>query len=551
MIAEMGLGKTIQVIALLAYLELKTVKGPFIICAPLATLPNWMNELKKWLPSTKAALFHGTKEHRNNLWNEQFKKHLKGNSNGDATQVMVTSYEIAILERSKLEKVKWKYMIVDEGQRIKNRDCRLVRELKKLPSENRLLLTGTPIQNTLEELWSLLNFVNPMIFDDLAIFESWFGFRNIGKETQTDDILEDEARDHLVTKLHEILRPFLLRRLKKDVMLDLPPKREVVVYAPMTEFQLGLDDLVRQKKLREALASMGIDAKGASGELLSEKNILMNLRKVSNHPFLIGEPSVGGQYLGEAVPEAIVTSSGKFKLLDRMLTRMKADGHKVLVFSQMTRMLDIMEDLFRLRGYGYCRLDGGTNIDERQRQIDEFNTPGSDLFVFMLSTRAGGLGINLASADTVILFDSDWNPTQDQQAMDRAHRIGQKRPVAVYRLLTANSVEIQMFEKQISKNKLARMTVVGGDFSQAGVRSRGEDSFTVQQLQQLLKDDVNRVQDRRDRSTDVTADMADAEFELIINREKLFDKNAPIPMEGEMYDVVAKPEGGDMLGSMG
>ena len=162
MIAEMGLGKTIQVIALLAYLELKTVKGPFIICAPLATLPNWMNELKKWLPSTKAALFHGTKEHRNNLWNEQFKKHLKGNSNGDATQVMVTSYEIAILERSKLEKVR-KYMIVDEGQRIKNRDCRLVRELKKLPSENRLLLTGTLIQNTLEELWSLLNFVNPMI----------------------------------------------------------------------------------------------------------------------------------------------------------------------------------------------------------------------------------------------------------------------------------------------------------------------------------------------------------------------------------------------------
>ena len=258
-------------------------------------------------------------------------------------------------------------------------------------------------------------------------------------------------------------------------MLDLPPKREVVVYAPMTEFQLGLDDLVRQKKLREALASMGIDAKGASGELLSEKNILMNLRKVSNHPFLIGEPSVGGQYLGEAVPEAIVTSSGKFKLMDRMLTRMRPTGTKCSCSPQMTRMLDIMEDLFRLRGYGYCRLDGGTNIDERQRQIDEFNTPGWTSSS-SCSTRAGGLGINLASADTVILFDSDWNPTQDQQAMDRAHRIGQKRPVAVYRLLTANSVEIQMFEKQISKNKLARMTVVGGDFSQAGVAPRGEDS---------------------------------------------------------------------------
>merc|ERR1711871_306236 len=220
---EMGLGKTIQVIALVAHVREKNVKGPICIAAPLATLPNWMNEFRKWTPGISALLYHGSKQHRADLRKTAMRK---AHQNDDDFPVIVTSYEICILDRAALSHFKFKYLVIDEGQRVKNRDCRLVRELKKLDTENRLLLSGTPIQNTLEELWSLPNFVNPQIFDDLAVFQSWFGFRNIGQETQVDDIVDDESKDRIVSKLHEILRPFLLRRVKADVLKGvLPPKK--------------------------------------------------------------------------------------------------------------------------------------------------------------------------------------------------------------------------------------------------------------------------------------------------------------------------------------
>jgi len=192
---EMGLGKTIQVIALVAHVREKNVKGPICIAAPLATLPNWMNEFRKWTPGISALLYHGSKQHRADLRKTAMRK---AHQNDDDFPVIVTSYEICILDRAALSHFKFKYLVIDEGQRVKNRDCRLVRELKKLDTENRLLLSGTPIQNTLEELWSLLNFVNPQIFDDLAVFQSWFGFRNIGQETQVDDIVDDESKDRRV-----------------------------------------------------------------------------------------------------------------------------------------------------------------------------------------------------------------------------------------------------------------------------------------------------------------------------------------------------------------
>ena len=193
---EMGLGKTIQVIALVAHVREKNVKGPICIAAPLATLPNWMNEFRKWTPGISALLYHGSKQHRADLRKTAMRK---AHQNDDDFPVIVTSYEICILDRAALSHFKFKYLVIDEGQRVKNRDCRLVRELKKLDTENRLLLSGTPIQNTLEELWSLLNFVNPQIFDDLAVFQSWFGFRNIGQETQVDDIVDDESKDRRVS----------------------------------------------------------------------------------------------------------------------------------------------------------------------------------------------------------------------------------------------------------------------------------------------------------------------------------------------------------------
>jgi ATP-dependent DNA helicase len=267
----------------------------------------------------------------------------------------------------------------------------------------------------LDELWSLLNFVNPQIFDDLSVFQSWFGFKDIGQKTagatNEESILLEERKNQTVTKLHEILRPFLLRRVKLDVLSEMPPKKEVVVYSGVSKLQAGYADLIEKGTLREVLLAQGIE----DGRKLSQTNKLMNHRKNVNHPFLFGEPidPATGQHIGTVYPHLLVRASGKFALLDRMLMRLHKDGHQVLIFSQMTSVLSVMEDYLNFRKWNYCRIDGSTNIDERQRQMDVFNaekTSGSDgqrndaddrYFVFLLSTRAGGLGINLTAADSV------------------------------------------------------------------------------------------------------------------------------------------------------
>merc|ERR1719502_965235 len=395
---EMGLGKTIQVISLIAHLRLRTVTGPFLVAGPLATLPNWINEFKKWLPSCPCVLYHGSKEDREDI--------RRTFNDPSKFSVVVTSFEICIIDRPHLEKYNWQFLILDEGHRIKNRNCRLVKELKQYSSVSRLLLTGTPIQNSLDELWSLLNFVNPQIFDDLEVFQEWFGFREIGKETQVDDILGTEKQERVVTKLHEILRPFLLRRIKKDVLIKMPPKKEIVIYCHLSSLQRDYYSRVMDNTIRDTLISMKIE--GSNN--VSQSNQTMNLRKVCNHPFLFGEPQdERGVYLGDAKPHLLVMASGKFKLLERMLPKLKADGHKVLIFSQMTKLMDILQDYLDYKNYGFCRLDGSTDLEIRQKAIDDFNKK-KDIFCFLLSTRAGGQGINLAAADTVILFDSDWNP---------------------------------------------------------------------------------------------------------------------------------------------
>jgi len=555
---EMGLGKTIQIISLLAYLHEKNVQGPFIIAAPLATLPNWIKEFKKWLPEVETLLYHGSKPEREAmrrmhmpLERSKKSKKNKGGSGEPAKRfpVIITSYEICIIDRRSLEKYQWQYLIVDEGQRVKNRNCRLIKELKSLPTQNRLLLSGTPIQNTLEEMWSLLNFVNPAIFDNLEIFQSWFGFSNIdgqkGNSTSASEIMENQKESSIVTKLHEILRPFLLRRLKKDVLIDMPPKKEIVLYTPMSMLQRDYYALATAGTLRDKLLSMGL----SGGRECSQINLNMNLRKISNHPFLFGEPNDdAGQPICDSRPELLIAASGKFKVLDRMLVHLhKANaGHQVLIFSQMTETLNIMEDYLRFRQWKYCRIDGSVKLFDRQEQMDDFNT-NKDIFVFMLSTRAGGLGINLQAADTVILFDSDWNPHQDAQAMDRAHRIGQKKPVAVYRLLTHGSVEIDMMEKQISKKKLERMAIQGGNFAKPGQR-REASSFTVETLKSLLQDDVKLDERSEEANTDKLNGIGENELSLVMDRSRLFPggKAQPcdIPNAGKMYDIIAEQEGG-------
>ena len=543
---------------MIGHLLTQNVAGPFLIVAPLATLPNWVREFEKWLPQRPVVRYHGAAGDREAL--------IKGVMNPKERRIptypfIVTSFEVAIRDQKVLEKLcPFTYLIVDEGHRLKNHRCTLLQALKKIKAQNRLLLSGTPIQNNLDELWSLLNFVNPQIFDDLSVFQSWFGFRDIGqknshKATSEEEVLMEQKKNQTVSKLHEILRPFLLRRIKTDVLKDMPPKKEVIVYSGMSKLQKGYADLIEKGVLRNQLIAQGIEA----GRTLSQTNKQMNHRKNINHPFLFGEPIDPGTgiQLGTAHPHLLIRASGKFALLDRMLERLFKDKHQALIFSQMTSLLNVIEDYLIYRKWKYCRIDGSTNIDERQRQMDVYNsekTNGSGggrnesddrFFVFLLSTRAGGLGINLTSADTCIIFDSDWNPHQDSQAMDRCHRIGQTRPVAVYRLLTVNSVDIEMMQKQISKKKLERMTIAGGEFKTPGSR-QGEMSDNF--LTSLLIDDIQNLEAKGEDVENVT--ISETEFEHIMNRNKLFAEGVEaIPAEGKMYDVL-EAVSGDVLGAM-
>ena len=409
----------------------------------------------------------------------------------------------------------------------------------------------------------MLNFVNPMIFDDLSVFQSWFGFKDIGQKkqgaTHEEAILMEQQNNSTISKLHSILRPFLLRRVKVDVLKEMPPKKEVVVYSGMSKLQAGYAQLIEQGTLRDTLLDQGIE----DGRFLSQTNKQMNHRKNVNHPFLFGEPKdpETGEHMGTAHPHLLVRASGKFALLDRMLQRLHQDGHQVLIFSQMTSVLNVMEDYLRFRHWKYFRIDGSTNIDDRQKQMDQFNaekTSGADgkrnmaddrYFCFLLSTRAGGLGINLTSADTCIIFDSDWNPHADSQAMDRCHRIGQERPVAVYRLLTVGSVDIEMMEKQISKKKLERMTIAGGDFRKAG-RSQSKNGISFQQLTSLLQSDIKDLEAKAENVEDVK--ISDEEFDAIMDRKSLFATgSSAIATEGKMYDVIeAEEQDEGMLSSM-
>ncbi|KAF8817877.1 SWI2/SNF2 ISWI-like SANT, partial [Cardiosporidium cionae] len=306
--------------------------------------------------------------------------------------------------------------------------------------------------NNLKELWALLNFLFPEIFSDSDEFEEIFDLTN---NANTMDLSPDDREKrnmHIVSRLHKLLKPFLLRRIKKEVMKELPPKREYWLFVSLTELQT---------KLYKHILSRSITAlQGGEGSSRTQLlNVAMQLRKASNHPYLFdGYEDKTADPFGMHVIE----NAGKLRLMDKLLQRLMARGSRTLIFSQMTRMIDILEDYCRIRQISYFRIDGNTSGEERDRQIEEFNAPNSPVIAFLLSTRAGGLGINLASADTVILYDSDWNPQVDLQAMDRAHRIGQKYPVNVYRLIQEGTIEELIVEKALLKLQLDSAVIQHG-----------------------------------------------------------------------------------------
>lgn len=448
---EMGLGKTIQTISLVTYLiERKLQNGPYLVIVPLSTLTNWTLEFEKWAPSVTKVVYKGPPNARK----QQQEKIRQGKF-----QVLLTTYEYIIKDRPILSKIKWFHMIIDEGHRMKNTQSKLSATISQYYSTRfRLILTGTPLQNNLGELWAMLNFVLPTIFKSVKTFDEWFNtpFANTGGQDKME--LNEEEQILVIRRLHKVLRPFLLRRLKKDVEKDLPDKTEKVIKCRFSALQSRLyKQMVTHQKIAVS------DGKGGKTATRGLSNMIMQLRKLCNHPFVFDE--VENQMNPQNTSnDSLWRTAGKFELLDRILPKYKASGHRVLMFFQMTAIMDIMEDFLRLRGIQYLRLDGTTKSDERSDLLRVFNAPDSPYFMFLLSTRAGGLGLNLQTADTVIIYDSDWNPHQDLQAQDRAHRIGQKNEVRILRLISSNSVEEKILERARYKLDMDGKVIQAGRF---------------------------------------------------------------------------------------
>jgi len=454
---EMGLGKTLQTISLISYLmENRSIMGPYLCIVPLSTLHNnWAAEFKRWAPDIDILVYEGNKEKRKAL--------RKSRLASQNFNVLITTYENAMYDRTYLKPITWEYIIVDEAHRLKNPKSRLAEDLSKhYSSKRRLALTGTPLQNNLEEVWALLTFLHPAIFGSMTNFEQWFAapFSKTGDKVDTNE----EEKLLIIDRLHKVLRPFLLRREKSQVEQEMPDKKEYVVKCQMSALQKSLYRMVEDYRTNPFQAG-GLH------------NATMQLRKIANHPFLM----MDSYHLNR-----IVWTSGKVELLDRILPKLRKAGHRVLMFSQMTEMITILCEYFDQCDFKYLRLDGNTDTEARTRAVNSFNDPNSDYFMFILSTKAGGMGLNLQTADTVILFDSDWNPQGDEQAKARAHRIGQKKEVIVLRLLTEGTVEEKMYETARAKLENEAMVI------QAGMFHEGHDADERRQMTMKL---INEGQD--------------------------------------------------------
>eukprot|EP00468_Gymnochlora_sp_CCMP2014_P002076 CAMPEP_0167742078 /NCGR_PEP_ID=MMETSP0110_2-20121227/1220_1 /TAXON_ID=629695 /ORGANISM="Gymnochlora sp., Strain CCMP2014" /LENGTH=1481 /DNA_ID=CAMNT_0007626217 /DNA_START=21 /DNA_END=4466 /DNA_ORIENTATION=+ len=481
---EMGLGKTIQCVVFLGILsEMRQLLGPYLIVVPLSTLPAWRKEFAKWTPFLNVVTYVGNPTARSTIRDFEFYQDSgrKASNRKFRMNVLLTTYELVINDKTFLQNVNWKYLMVDEAHRLKDRKSKLYDVLNSFKTANRLLITGTPLQNSMEELWCLLHFLDPKKFSNLEEF------------TQSYDVnsftLDAEGRK--ISKLHEMLKPYLLRRDKKAVLKSLPKKTERILRVQQTHMQKRYYKSVMAKNYKEL-------NKGQHKHSLM--NTVMELKKVCNHPFLLPaaweefEHSVDSsvhvyskEYKSEKL-NALIKNSGKMILLHKLLKRLYDDGNRVLIFSQMVQMLHILADYLAICGYRFQRLHGSMGSRDRQQAMDNFNKEGSKDFAFLLSTRAGGLGVNLATADTVVIFDSDWNPQNDLQAMARAHRIGQKRHVNIYRFVTKDTVEEKILERAKKKMILDHLVIQQMDTSgRLKLKKKGKKSYNCKDLTKILK----------------------------------------------------------------
>lgn len=509
---EMGLGKTVQTVAFMNWLRHdRQQQGPFIVVVPLSTMPSWAETFDNWTPDINYVVYNGNETARGIIREHELL--LNGNSQKAKFHVLLTTYEYVLVDVSFLSQIKWQFMAIDEAHRLKNRESQLYAKLLDFKAPSRLLITGTPMQNTLGELSALMDFLMPGV-------------------VKIDDNmdLQSEQAGAKIAELTKTISPYMLRRTKTKVENDLPPKTEKIIRVELSDIQLEYYKNI----LTRNYAALNQGAKGPKQSLL---NIMMELKKASNHPFMFPNAEdriLAGKERREDLLKVLITSSGKMMLLDQLLTKLRKDNHRVLIFSQMVKMLNILGEYLHLRGYQFQRLDGTIAAGPRRMAIDHFNAPGSNDFCFLLSTRAGGLGINLMTADTVILFDSDWNPQADLQAMARAHRIGQTKPVSIYRLVSKETVEEEVLERARNKLMLEFITI------QQGVTDKDAKELTDKMArvgkgvaEPTSSEDISRILKRRGQKM----------FEQSGNQKKLEELDIDSVLENAEEHKTEQPEG--------
>ncbi|XP_014500993.1 CHD3-type chromatin-remodeling factor PICKLE isoform X2 [Vigna radiata var. radiata] len=512
---EMGLGKTIQSIAFLASLFEESV-SPHLVVAPLSTLRNWEREFATWAPHMNVLMYVGSAQARSVIREYEFyfpkkQKKIKKKKSGQLISenkqerikfdVLLTSYEMINFDTTSLKPIKWECMIVDEGHRLKNKDSKLFSSLKQYSSRHRVLLTGTPLQNNLDELFMLMHFLDAGKFGSLEEFQE--EFRDINQEEQ-------------ISRLHKMLAPHLLRRVKKDVMKELPPKKELILRVELSS---------KQKEYYKAILTRNYQIlTRRGGAQISLINVVMELRKLCCHPYMLEgvEPDIDD---AKEAYKQLLETSGKLQLLDKMMVKLKEQGHRVLIYSQFQHMLDLLEDYCTYKNWQYERIDGKVGGAERQVRIDRFNAKNSSRFCFLLSTRAGGLGINLATADTVIIYDSDWNPHADLQAMARAHRLGQTNKVLIYRLITRGTIEERMM--QMTKKKMVLEHLVVGRLKAQNINQEELDDIIRYGSKELFADENDEAGKSRQIHYDAAA------IDRLLDRDQVGDEEATLDDEEE------------------
>jgi SNF2 family DNA or RNA helicase len=415
----MGLGKTVQALC--------AVDGRTLVVAPTSVLHNWADEIRRFRPELSCAIYHGPK------------RELDG-----TVDVTLSTYAILRMDAEILAGEEWDTVVLDEAQAIKNPDSQVAAAAYRLKAGFKMTLTGTPVENRLEELWSQFHFINPGLL----------GGRQDFHERYSRPIADGEAG--VAERLRERIRPFILRRMKMQVAPELPPRTEVVLRCELTPEERDIYDTVRAATLAEVVQRLG-----AGGGVLAALEALLRLRQVACHPGL--------------VPGREASRSSKIDVLLEALGNVAAEGHKALVFSQWTSLLDLTEPHLEAAGIDFTRLDGSTR--DRAAVVRSFQESGGPP-VMLISLKAGGTGLNLTAADHVFLLDPWWNPAVEDQAADRTHRIGQERPVMVYRLVAQETVEEKILALQERKREIAGAVLEGAD------RAAG---ITRDELMELLK----------------------------------------------------------------